>query len=250
MTLDVGNHGRAFGSKVLLLKRTSRGICSQLVPLFHACVVVIARSYTWRGSFLRYTLLKRMFLFGFCRRRCTPPASMAPAFTKTWRKVHDFCWEETLQIMKEDWATEGWHAASVQVLKSGSTYEVTVEYQKVWQDTGNQDHFYEKLWRSPFSTWKPTHVTVLSSPAPILVIGWWYKQPSKEVGELDLAMRQDCHIDEASASSAMLTGDSLSAAAGPVAPPEDIPSESEASSCSSLETKPKRMKMTYKIGRP
>ena len=161
-----------------------------MVPLFHACVVVIARSYTWRGSFLREALLKRMLLFGFCPRRCTPLASMARVFKSTWRKVHDFCWEETLQIMKEDWATQGWLVASVKILKSDSSYQVTVEYENTWPETGKKDHFTEVVWNAPFSTWKPVYVTVLSSPGDSLIIGWWYKEPSKAVGELDRSMRQ------------------------------------------------------------
>ena len=221
-----------------------------MVPLFHACVVVIARSYTWRGSFLREALLKRMLLFGFCRRRRTPPASMAPVFDSTWSKVHDFCWEETLQIMKEDWATQGWHVASVKVLKSGSSYQVTVEYEKTWQETGRLDHFTEVCWKSPFSTWRPNSVTVLSSPGDTLIIGWWFKEPSKEVGQLDRSMRQNCHIDEASASTAMVTGGSISAAAAEAAPDEVILSDSEENSSSSLESKPKRMRTTEKAGAP
>ena len=220
-----------------------------MVSLFHACVVVIARSYTWRGSFLREALLKRMLLFGFCRRRCTPPASMAPVLKSTWRKVHDFCWEETLQIMKEDWATQGWLVASVKVLKSGSSYQVTVEYEITWPETGKEDRFTEVCWKSPVSTWKPTYVTVLSSPGDTLIVGWWYKEPSKAVGQLDQSMRQNCHIDEASASAAMVTGDSISAAAAAAAVPEEtILSDSEENSSSSLERVPKRMRKTEKSG--
>ena len=221
-----------------------------MVPLFHACEVVIARSYTWRGSFLRESLLKRMLLLGLCRRRCTPPASMAPVLKSTWRKVHDFCWEETLQLMREEWATQGWVVASVKVLKSGSSYQVTVEYENTWPETGKLDHFTEVCWKSPFSTWKPNSVTVLSSPGDTLIIGWWYKEPSKVVGQLDRSMRQNCHIDEASASTAMVTGDSISAAAAAAAPEEVILSDSEENSSSSLETKPKRMRMTEKSGAP
>ena len=219
-----------------------------MVPLFHAWVVVIARSYTWRGSFLREALLKRMLLFGFCPRRCTPPASMSRVFKSTWRKVHDFCWEETLQIMKEDWATQGWLVASVKILKSGSSYQVTVEYENTWPETAKKDHFTEVFWNAPFSTWKPVYVTVLSSPGDTLIIGWWYKEPSKAVGELDRSMRQNCHIDEASASTAMVTGDSISAAAAAAAAEEVIVSDSEENSSSSLEAKPKRMRTTERSG--
>ena len=221
-----------------------------MVPLFHACVVVIARSYTWRGSFLREALLKRMLLFRFCARRCIPPPSMAPVFKSTWRKVHDFCWEETLQIMKEDWATQGWLVASVKVLKSGSSYQVTVEYENTWPETGKLDHFTEVCWKSPFGTWRPNSVTVLSSPGDTLIIGWWYKEPSKAVGQLDQSMQQNCHVDEASASTAMVTGESTSAAAAAAAPEEVILSDSEENSSSSLEAKPKRMRMTEKSGAP
>ena len=149
-----------------------------------------------------------------------------------------------MQIMKDEWATQGWRVASVKVLKTGSSYQLTVEYEKTWPDTGQLDHFTEVCWKSPFSTWKPNSVTVLSSPGDTLIVGWWYKEPSKDLGQLDRSMRQDCHVDEASASSAMVTGDSISAAAAAPEPEQVILSDSEEASSSSLEKKPKRMRMT------
>ena len=220
-----------------------------MVSLFHACVVVIARSYTWRGSFLREALLKRMLLFGLCPRRCTPLASMAQVFNSTWCKLHDYCWEETLKIMTEEWATHGWLVASVKVWKSGSSYQVKVEYEITWPETGKVDHFTEVCCKSPVSTWKPSYVTVLPSPGDTLIVGWWYKESSKAVEQLDQSMRQNCHIDEASAPAAMVTGDSISAAAAAAAVPEEtILSDSEENSSSSLERLPKRMRRTAKSG--
>ena len=175
---------------------------------------------------------------------------MAPVLKSTWRKVHDFCWEETLQIMKEEWATQGWLVASVKVLKSGSSYQVTVEYEITWPETGKVDHFTEVCWKSPVSTWKPTYVTVLSSPGDTLIVGWWYKEPSKAVGQLDQSMRQNCHIDEASASAAMVTGDSVSAAAAAAVPEETILPDSEETRSSSLERVAKRMRKTERSRAP
>ena len=152
--------------------------------------------------------------------------------------------------MKEDWATQGWLVASVKVLKSGSSYQVTVEYENTWPETGKLDHFTEVCWKSPFGTWRPVSVTVLSSPGDTLIIGWWYKQPSQAVGQLDRSMRQNCHIDEASASAAMATEDPPTATAAEAAADEVILSDSEKSSSSSLESKPKRMRRTEKSGAP
>ena len=160
--------------------------------------------------------------------------------------VHDFCWEETLVIMKEQWRTLGWLVTSVKVVKTGPSYKVTVEYENTWRETGQKDHFTEVCWKSPFGTWKPISVTVLSYPGDTLIIGWWYKEPSKAVGELDRSMKRNLNVDEASAPSAMITGHSISAAAAAAENEEAILSDSAETSSSSIEARPKRMRRTEK----
>ena len=173
---------------------------------------------------------------------------MAVQFSSTWTKLHDFGWQEKLHILKDEWAIEGWYVASAKVVKSGSSYKVTVEYERRWPETDRFDHFTEKIWKSPQSTWKPCSVTVHVSPVSSLEIGWWYKEPAHEVAQLDRCLRQDLHIDEASSVSAMASG-VVEKGAAPAAPPEEVVLSDTEESSSSLEDMPRRFKMR-KVARP
>ena len=159
---------------------------------------------------------------------------MAVQFGSTWTKLHDFGWQEKVHILKDEWAIEGWYVASAKVVKSGSSYNVTVEYERRWSGTDCLDHFTEKIWKSPQSTWKPCSVTIRVSPVYSLEIGWWYKEPAHEVAQLDRCLRQDLHIDDASSVSAMASG-VVDMAAAPAALPEDVVLSDSEESSSSLE---------------
>ena len=166
-------------------------------------------------------MLKRILQVRLYARRTTAPASMAVTFSSNWTMCHDFWWQEKLQIVKDEWASEGWYVASVDVLKSGSSYQVTLQYEKKCPETGRLDYFTEVLWKSPFSIWKPSSVTLLLYPEATLRIGWWYNEPSRTATLSDRGMRKDLHLDEASASYAMAAAE-MENAATPAAPSQEF----------------------------